>query len=298
MEFGTTEIQIFVSLVVVLGVAFVALICDYLKGANEQLRERNIELRVRHEEREYRDGGATLHASAPAKAVVDSRPAQLSTTPASAPTVAATPAADTTPHSETASTTRIETPPPQEPPSSGPIERASAERATNVTVIPVNTAVASSVATVAGPAILTRVEEEGGLFSGVAAMVAISELDAHAPDRSAHDDALAGMQKHLNSLVGPNDSVQRLENNEFLLLYPGQSGDGAQKRLFQLSERLWDYQLRSLGNVNLSFSWGGLEVSSMTLEEVTTAARDRMYQSRRTRSIAALDSATRRTVRA
>jgi hypothetical protein len=52
MDLGALELQIFVSLVVVLGSAFVALICDYLKGNNEQLRERNIELRVRTEEQE------------------------------------------------------------------------------------------------------------------------------------------------------------------------------------------------------------------------------------------------------
>ncbi|MBL8236895.1 MAG: hypothetical protein JNM66_05720 [Bryobacterales bacterium] len=38
----------------VLGGAFVALVCDYLKGNNEQLREHNIELRVRKEEQERR----------------------------------------------------------------------------------------------------------------------------------------------------------------------------------------------------------------------------------------------------
>ena len=52
MDLGELELQIFVSLVVVLGSAFVALVCDYLKGNNEQLRERNVELRVRTEEQE------------------------------------------------------------------------------------------------------------------------------------------------------------------------------------------------------------------------------------------------------
>ncbi len=54
MDFGALELQIFVSLVVVLGAAFVALVCDYLKGNNEQLREKNVELRVRNEERDRR----------------------------------------------------------------------------------------------------------------------------------------------------------------------------------------------------------------------------------------------------
>ncbi|MBM3786093.1 MAG: hypothetical protein FJW30_17175, partial [Acidobacteria bacterium] len=52
MDLGSLELQIFVSLTVVLGAAFVALVCDYLKGNNEQLREHNIELRVRREEQE------------------------------------------------------------------------------------------------------------------------------------------------------------------------------------------------------------------------------------------------------
>jgi len=49
---GTVELQIFVSLIVVLCAAFVALICDFLKGRNEQLREQNIELKARQEERQ------------------------------------------------------------------------------------------------------------------------------------------------------------------------------------------------------------------------------------------------------
>lgn len=52
MDLGSLELQIFVSLTVVLGAAFVALVCDYLKGNNEQLREHNIELRVRKEEQD------------------------------------------------------------------------------------------------------------------------------------------------------------------------------------------------------------------------------------------------------
>ncbi len=52
---GAIEIQVFVSLVVILGAAFVALICDFLKGSNEQLREANIVMRVREDERDKRD---------------------------------------------------------------------------------------------------------------------------------------------------------------------------------------------------------------------------------------------------
>lgn len=52
---GTLELQIFVSLMVVLGAAFVALVCDYLKGNNERLREANLELQVRRQEEHKRE---------------------------------------------------------------------------------------------------------------------------------------------------------------------------------------------------------------------------------------------------
>src|ERR1700680_3738223 len=54
MELGQYQLQIFIGLVVILGAAFVALICDFLKGNNEQLRELTIELRVRREEEQKR----------------------------------------------------------------------------------------------------------------------------------------------------------------------------------------------------------------------------------------------------
>jgi hypothetical protein len=50
MEIGAYQLQIFTSLVLILGASLVALICDYLKGHNEQLRELTLELKVRREE--------------------------------------------------------------------------------------------------------------------------------------------------------------------------------------------------------------------------------------------------------
>ncbi len=97
---GTIELQVFVSLVVVLGAAFVALICDFLKGNNEQLRESNIELRVRQDEREKREAlvekvqrqtievvtqvqraAGVKPAAVPAKAVEEKKPMVVSEAP-------------------------------------------------------------------------------------------------------------------------------------------------------------------------------------------------------------------------
>lgn len=52
MEF--TGIQIAVSVIVILGAAGVALLCDFLKAKNEQLREAMVELQVRREEEAMR----------------------------------------------------------------------------------------------------------------------------------------------------------------------------------------------------------------------------------------------------
>jgi hypothetical protein len=54
MELGTYQLQVFISLIVILAAACVALICDYLKGNNEKLRELTIELKVRREEEQRR----------------------------------------------------------------------------------------------------------------------------------------------------------------------------------------------------------------------------------------------------
>jgi hypothetical protein len=60
---ATVELQIFISLVVILGAAFVALVCDFLKGNNEHLREQNLELRIRKEELERRNALEIAFAS-------------------------------------------------------------------------------------------------------------------------------------------------------------------------------------------------------------------------------------------
>src|SRR5260221_14784686 len=88
MELGQYQLQIFVSLVVILGAAFVALICDFLKGNNEQLRELTIELKVRREEEQRRDRTITARPQATAKIA----PA----TEASAPVKAVKPAEERT----------------------------------------------------------------------------------------------------------------------------------------------------------------------------------------------------------
>src|SRR5579883_2297553 len=96
MEFGAYQLQIFTSLVVILGAAFVALICDFLKGNNEQLRELTIELKVRREEEQRRSQTMLPHAmkaaaastAAPVAASAAAAQAKLEQEPAARPMAA------------------------------------------------------------------------------------------------------------------------------------------------------------------------------------------------------------------
>src|SRR5437762_1010138 len=54
MPMEAANYQVFMSVIVIMAAAFVALVCDFLKGNNEMLREMNLELRVRREEEEKR----------------------------------------------------------------------------------------------------------------------------------------------------------------------------------------------------------------------------------------------------
>jgi hypothetical protein len=49
------------------------------------------------------------------------------------------------------------------------------------------------------------------------------------------------------------------------------------------SERLWDFQLRSLGSVSVIFSWGAAESSNEPVVHCVEHAREQMLESRRNR---------------
>jgi hypothetical protein len=54
MELGPHQLQIFLSLLVIVGAACAALVCDLLRANHEQLRELTRELKIRREEEEKR----------------------------------------------------------------------------------------------------------------------------------------------------------------------------------------------------------------------------------------------------
>jgi len=94
----------------------------------------------------------------------------------------------------------------------------------------------------------------------------------------------------VQSLIGPHDFAAQSGDDEFLLIYPRERGASAQRRLSQIAQQLWDFQLRSLGSFQILFSWGGVEVRSESIEEAIASASERMQETKRGRKLLTMTS--------
>ena len=102
----------------------------------------------------------------------------------------------------------------------------------------------------------------------------------------------ANVRALIQSLLGPNDFAAQSGPDEFLLIYPGERGAQAQRKLSQIAEQLWDFQLRSVATLSIQFSWGGVEVRGETIDEAIASATERMQETRRGRKIFTLEHRT------
>jgi hypothetical protein len=384
MEFGQYQMQIALSLIVILGAALVALICDLLKGNNEQLRELAIELKVRREEENKRfqmlaphavaaaagagagasTGNTIAAATAPAameRAAMDrverntqqieepasvgrplaasfskrperakrpispealaaiQRGEQLAASPRPRRVPDRAPAAEevSVPQREPETTVpvmeileAVPAPPaavatkssgvsrdwgallnarPEPGKSTRPVEVA---RKAPVVIATTSAAPLPSVnpRTESGlPAgfqdgyVLTRLVESRQPVSGLVVSIGAST----APDTNR--SLPANVRALIHSLIGPNDFAAQSGKDEFLLIYPGERGASAQRRLSLIAEQLWDFQLRSMGALTILFSWGGVEVRSETIDEAIASATERMQETRRNRRVLTME---------
>ncbi len=381
MELGPYQLQIFVSLIVILGAAFVALICDFLKGNNEQLRELTIELKIRREEEQKRvqmlmpQTAMALAAPAPAalptpikkeakkeagKALPErsvapralaapaerrrvassdalaamERGEQLATSPARA---RASATAGRAPRQTTAARenresvasmveslmasrgaskaeprverkaiekSRIEQKAIQEnaQDTAAPLSPAksmhdaplpgrnwgailSSQKQTAVPAVPAAPA-ATGDALPAGfqeGFVLSKLVKSRRPVSGLVVSIGVNapkEADGSLPET---------VRALVQSLLGPHDFASQSSPDEFLLILPEEHGASAQRRLSQIAQMLWDFQLRSLGKYSILFSWGGIEVNSESIEEAIASASERMQETKRGRKILTME---------
>lgn len=317
MELGQYQLQIFVSLVVILAAAFVALICDFLKGNNEQLRELTVELKVRREEdlrrsqllmpqpmaapiptdhdlaktdnrietRTARGMAASKEskrAVAPEALAAMERGAQLAGTPRPHE-----PSRAQSKPAASAKTNRKVAVTPQKPnPANKPVHKKdwnallarSVKKPDQMIDIQVNNR---------GPVpagfhdgfILSKLLQERQPVSGLVVSIGVNT------PREANGAVPEAVKEVIQSLIGAGDFACQSNDEEFLLIYPNEQGASAQRKLLQIAQQLWDFQLRSMGTFSILFSWGGVEVASESIDEAIASANERMQGTRRGRKL-------------
>lgn len=138
---------------------------------------------------------------------------------------------------------------------------------------------------------LTRLLQSNKPFTGLVVSIGVSENDGRSP---RNEDTMRATSLYISGLLRENDFGCRAADDEFLMICPGEEGAEAQRRLSQIAERLWDFQLREIGTYSILFSWGGIDVHTEPLSEAISSASERMHQTKRSRKTVSMDSVSHR----
>lgn len=120
-----------------------------------------------------------------------------------------------------------------------------------------------------GPAGLSPLLESRKLFTGLVLSIGV--------------EASGAMDPFIAGLLRAVDFGCRVRDDEFILICPDLQGREAQRHVSDVSERVWDYQLRALGQFSVLFSVGGVDVRRENLADAVASAQERMRETRRTR---------------
>lgn len=126
-----------------------------------------------------------------------------------------------------------------------------------------------------------------GSVSGIVVVIGVNDYRGHS-ERLGPDglrDLMASVEAMIQTLLGKEDFGCRWSEDEFLLVFPQVGGADAHRRLSAISERLWNFQLRSLNSLAVMFSWGAVEVQGESLADAAVSAREQMHQTRRNRRV-------------
>ena len=151
-------------------------------------------------------------------------------------------------------------------------------------------------------ATLDFLREDLAPFTGLVVAIGINDyerLEASAGVEAAQDlvRSVAQLVKSLTSnLMGPQHFACKSAADEFIIAYNGEIGPAAQRRMSSVSERLWDFQLRSIGTFSVVFSWGATEANEESFGEAIEAACERMRETRQNRKAMGGDRPRKRVV--
>jgi len=133
--------------------------------------------------------------------------------------------------------------------------------------------------------VLARLLEEETPFVGLALVISVVDYVVLLADQGkpAVEQLMGSVTRLVMSLAREQDFACRIAEDEFVLLFTQETGAAAKRRIQSVSERLWDFQLRSLGSVSVIFSWGASESTREPVVHAVEFAREQMLESRRNR---------------
>jgi hypothetical protein len=279
MELGHYQLQTFVTSAVIFGTAGVALICDYLRRNNEQLRELTIELKIRHEEEQRRSHQLTPRpAEQPPKIENIAAPKERT---AVGNQRKRTPNCNALAAMERGAALAGAGGRPRSPAPAAPAQPKPTVAKKDWGLLLSRSAHKPEAAPPSLPVgfhdgfVLKSLVQSRQPVSGL--VVSIGVKASGTLPQSVH--------QLVQSLISPNDFATQSKDDEFLLIYPQERGASAQRRLSQIAQQLWDFQLRSIGSLQILFSWGGVEVRSASIEEAIASANERMQETKRSRNL-------------
>ncbi|MCX6625621.1 MAG: diguanylate cyclase [Acidobacteria bacterium] len=140
--------------------------------------------------------------------------------------------------------------------------------------------------------VLEALCREEGLFSGLVVAIGINDFKRvqESAGRAGMDSLLQSVIAVVRNCAAEKGFACRTAEDEFIIVHAGEHGPAAKRRLSQVSERLWDFQLRSLGVASIMFSSGSADVEHERLADAIAAANERMYQTKRSRKTVAMDT--------
>jgi hypothetical protein len=312
MNLGIYDFQVIFCVLVLIALAAVALIVDYLKGMNQRLRDRHAGLLARHQEmleRNEQDNAQLLSALAEQskafrelnlKAIVvsavESEPPQADATPAPAAPPAPTPKADPPPKIIPIRP-KIEplTQPEPEPNFDTFLENVMDEfsqaepqaQPEPVTTQPDIEASPLHVPTgVHSRTILANLMEAEEPFTGLALAIGINyfgELEEVFGVEVARE-LVNTLDVLMSSLVSGGGFLARRADDEFILLFQDLTGAAAHDKLTWISEALWNYQMQTLGTFSVVFAWGAHESIQESLAQALAIAVEKLECNRADRS--------------
>jgi GGDEF domain-containing protein len=145
--------------------------------------------------------------------------------------------------------------------------------------------------------VLTTYLQSTDVLSGVVVAIGINDYSHHREKMGPvpMQELMQAVETMVSGLLREGvDFGCRSAEDEFILVFPNETGAEAQRRLTAISERLWNFQLRSLSNFSVLFSWGAVEVRGESLADSAASASERMYQTKRNRKTISMDTQRRK----